>query len=133
MAIEGLQTTGRWSFIAGANLTQFTFVKFDSNGHVIPCAATTDRPIGVVQDNPNSGDVATVCGYGITKLVTGSAASSGLAVGTTIGTDASGDALAIVAGTDTTKYLVGVVIEASAAPTEYCSAWINCPSAGRAA
>ena len=38
-----------------------------------------------------------------------------------------------VPGTDTTKYLVGTVIEASAAAAEYCSVWVNCPTAGRAA
>lgn len=130
MAIEGLQGYGRWSFVAGANLTQFTFVKLNSSGQVIPCAAVTDRPIGVVQDAPLSGDTATVCAYGITKIVTGAAA---LAFGATIGTDASGNAVALTPGTDTTKYLVGTVIGASSAATEYCSAWINCPSAGRAA
>lgn len=133
MAIEGIQT--RWTFPAGADLSsaQFTFVKLNSSGQVIQCAATTDRPVGILQDNPKSGDMATVCVAGISKLVTGSAASSGLAVPTTVGTDASGAALAVVAGTDTTKYLVGVVVEASAAATEYCSVLINCPSAARAA
>lgn len=131
MAFEGIQSQGRWSFPAGANLTQFTFVKLNSQGQVIPCAATTDRPIGVVQNNPNTGDTATVCGIGITKLVTGSGGA--LAIGATIGTDASANAAAVTSGTDTTKYLVGVVVGASSAATEYCSAWINCPSAGRAA
>lgn len=131
MAYEGVQT--RWSFPAGADLSsaQFTFVKLNSSGQVVPCAAATDRPIGVLQDNPKSGDRATVCSIGITKVVTGSGGA--LAVGQTIGTDASGDAAAITPGTDTTKYLVGVVVEASSAATEYASAWINCPSAGRAA
>ena len=131
MAIEGVQT--RWSFPAGANLTQYTFVKLTSTGTVIPCAATTDRPIGVVQDAPLSGDTATVCVIGITKLVTGAAATTGLPVATDIGTDASAAGLAIVPGTDTTKYLVATVIEASAAAAEYCSVWVNCPTAGRAA
>ena len=132
MAIEGVQT--RWSFPAGASLAglQFTFVKLNSSGQVIPCAAVTDRPIGVVQDTPASGGTATVCVMGITKLVTGAAASSGLAVGTDIGTDAAGAGLAIVPGTDTTKYLVGTVIEASVAAAEYCSVWVSCPNAGRA-
>lgn len=130
MAIEGVQTL--WSFTAGANLTQYTFVKLNSQGQVVPCAAVTDQPIGVVQDSPNSGDTATVCGIGISKVVTGSAASGGLAVGTSISTDASGDALAITPGTDTTKYLVGVVVEASANPGELVSAWVMCPGAGRA-
>lgn len=131
MAYEGIQT--RFSFPAGANITQFTFVKLNTSGQVIPCAAVTDRPIGVAQDAPLSGDTCTVCIAGITKLVTGAAATSGLAVGQAISTDASAAALAIAAGTDTTKYLVGVVVAASAVNGELVSALINCASAGRAA
>lgn len=134
MAIEGVQTL--WSYTAGASLAnaQYTFVKLNGTGdQVIQCSAVTDIPVGVLQDNPASGETATVCIFGLTKLVTGAAASSGLAAGQQIGTDAAGAALAITPGTDTTKYLVGRVLYASAAAAEYVSAFIDCVAPGRAA
>ncbi|HVH39236.1 MAG TPA: hypothetical protein VM764_04355 [Gemmatimonadaceae bacterium] len=73
--------------LAGADLSskQYHQVKLDSNGKVVACSATTDVPIGVLQNAPdNTLEKAAVvaCG-GTTKLVAGGAlATPGTALGT---------------------------------------------------
>lgn len=124
MAYEGPQV--RVSFKAGADLSakQFYFVKLDSTeGQVVVCAGTTDKPIGVLQNAPASGGEAIVAVSGVSKVNSDAA----LSVADLIGTAADGQAAAYAPGTDTTKYIVGQVIAASANAGEYASAVINCP------
>lgn len=103
------------SLVAAADLStkQFRFVKLDSNGNVVVCAATTDKPVGVLQNNPanvgSTGQEALVMVEGITKMVAGAT----IAVDDLIGTDANGAAAPYVPGTDTTKYIVGRALEAA--------------------
>lgn len=124
MAYEGQQV--RVSFKAGADLSakQFYAVKLDSTeGQVVACAGTTDKPIGILQNAPTSGAEAVVAISGVSKVNSDAA----LALGDTIGTAADGQLATYVNGTDTTKYIVGIVIAASANAGEYATAVINCP------
>lgn len=116
---------------AGASLasSQFKFVKLNTSGEVIVCAAVTDVPYGVLQNAPASGEVAEVCVIGITKVQ----GDADLAKADLIGTSADGQAAAYVAGTDTTKYIVGQVLDDNAAAGGYATAVINCANPHRGA
>lgn len=130
MAYEGAQILIP-GLKASADLSakQYYFVKLSGAGTVTVCAGVTDKPIGVLQNTPESGDAAVVCGLGVTKVNSDAA----LSVGDLIGTAADGQAAAYVAGTDTTKYIVGQVIEASGAAGGYATATVNCFSIARGA
>ena len=121
------------SFEAGADLSakQYHFVKLNgANGRsVVACSGATDRPVGVLQNDPTSGQMATVMVTGITQLV----ADADLAAGDTIGTSADGQAAVYAAGTDTTKYIVGWVRDPNTAAGGIITAVINCFIPGRAA
>lgn len=106
---------------------QFYFVKNGSTGFVI-CSANTDKPTGVLQNNPAANQVAEVTVLGLTKVVAGGTIS----VADRIGTDANGAGVAYVHGTDTTKYIVGEAFSA-ASSGEIFTAFVDCINAGRAA
>lgn len=131
MAYEINNYSVRATFVAGADLStkQYTFVKLNSSGEVIAAAAATDIPIGVLQNNPTSGAEASVTIVGGTKIVAGAAISEGALVGTS----STGKAVALVAGTDTTKYVVGTLLTESGADGDIVSAVVNCANPGRAA
>lgn len=122
MAVEGIQQCLP-GLVAGADLSakQYYFVKLTAAWTVDVCAATTDIPIGVLQNDPASGEEARVCVFGLTKVNSDAA----LAAGNLIGTAADGQAAAYANGTDTTKYIVGQVVQASGAAGGYASAFIN--------
>jgi hypothetical protein len=112
---------------AAANL--YKFVKF-SSGKIDVCSSATDIPVGVLQNRPSLGMGAEVLVFGISKV----RSDANLAQGDLIGTAADGEALALVAGTDTTKYVVGrVLFDTSGAAGDYTAAFINCLSPHRAA
>ena len=131
MAYEISNNSLKITLPAGADLStkQYYFVKVNSSGNAVLCAAATDAPIGVLQNNPISGAEASIVVVGGTKLVAGAA----IAAGIKIGTDSAGKADAKVAGTDTTEYTVGQVLLASGADAEVLTAVINCASPNRAA
>ena len=131
MAYEISNNSLKITLPAGADLStkQYYFVKVNSSGNAVLCAAATDAPIGVLQNNPISGAEASVLVVGGTKLVAGAA----IAAGVKIGTASTGKADAKVAGTDTTEYTVGQVLLASAADADVLTAVINCASPNRAA
>ena len=107
-----------FSFEAGADLSdaQYHFVKLNTTGKIIVCAALTDRPIGVLQDNPPSGSPGSVMIFGISKIrVEEAATATAVAVGDQIGTGAKGRADTKVAGTDDSEYVVGQALELAAA------------------
>jgi hypothetical protein len=117
--------------VAGADLSssQYYYVKLSTTDTVIVCAAATDVPIGILQNAPTSGQDATIMVTGISKVNSNAA----LSIGDAIGTAADGQADAKVAGTDTTEYAVGVVLEASGAAGELATATVNCLNPHRAA
>jgi len=91
---------------------QYKFVKLNAARQVILCAATTDKPIGILQNAPvGSGDEVSVAVMGVSKVQ----GDANLAVGDSVGTSADGQAAAYTVA-DTTKYIVGqVVLDNSAA------------------
>jgi hypothetical protein len=129
MAYEGQQPI-TLSLPAGENLTakQFTFVKMDTDGTVIACTATTDRPLGVLQNSPNDGQVALVCVTGTTKVVAGGSAS----VGNPVFVSASATAITAAFGAASAAFVLGTLLEGAAAG-QVVSAVINCAAAGRGA
>jgi hypothetical protein len=128
MAYEAAQVkVGQFTASADLSAKQYHFVKMSGNNTVTVCAAITDVPIGVLQNNPASGGAAEVCLFGISKVV----ADGTLAAGNVIGTSADGQADAIAAGTDTTVYTMGIALSAASAG-ETVEAFINA-TAGRAA
>jgi len=108
MAYEFSNYSVKVTLVAGADLSakQYTFVKLNSSGEAVAAAAATDIPVGVLQNAPTSGQEAEVLVVGGTKIVAGAA----IAEGAQIGTSSAGKAVALVAGTDTTKYVVGTLI-----------------------
>jgi hypothetical protein len=104
MAIEGiLQSLPGVSASASLTAKQFHAVKMTGDKTVTFCAAITDLCIGVLQDAPASGEPANVVVFGLSKMVAGGTITAGQLVGT----DNAGKAVAIVAGTDTTQYILG--------------------------
>jgi len=124
MAIEAEKAYEIGHLTASADLSgqQYRFVKLSGAGTVTVCAAATDKPIGVLQNKPLSGQPCTITVIGTTKLLTGAAVSANAIVGT----DSAGKAAPYVVGTDTTKYLAGTALTASAADGVVITAMINC-------
>ena len=131
MAYEISNYSVKVTLVARADLSskQYTFVKLDSSGQAVAASGATDIPIGVLQNAPTSGQEAEVLVVGGTKIVAGAAIGEGALVGT----GATGKAVALVAGTDTTKYVVGTLLTESAADGNIVTAVINCANPGRAA
>jgi len=129
MAYEISAYAVKTTLVAGADLSakQFTFVKLNSSGQAIAAAAATDVPVGVLQNAPTSGQEAEVLIVGGTKIVAGAA----ITLPNNIGTGATGKAVAL-ATTDTTKYVVGQLITASAADGDIVTAVVNCVNPTRA-
>lgn len=123
MAWEGPQPIKLPAFKAGADLSakQYYFVKLSAADTVTVCAATTDKPIGVLQNKPTSGQTAEICCVGVTKV----SGDADLALGDSIGTSADGQAAAYTVA-DTTKYIVGTVLQDNAAAGGLVTAVINC-------
>ena len=98
---------------AAADLSgkQHYFVKLASATTVNVCTAITDVAIGVLQNDPESGEQAVVRIFGITKV----SADGTLAAGNIIGTSADSQADAISRGTDNSVTILGQAIEAGSA------------------
>ena len=120
-----------FSLEAGADLSagQYRFVKLDANGLAVLCAAITDKPVGVLQNDPRLGEEATIMATGITKM----SADSAVAIGDEVGTSADGQADTIASGTDTTVFKVGQALQAAGAASVLFACLINCLAPTRAA
>lgn len=125
MAFNGPQTRIP-GLVAGADLTaaQYHFVKLSAANTVVICAAVTDHPIGVLQNDPGDTEEATVCAIGVTKV----SSDAALVAGAAIGTSADGQAVTYTVA-DTTKYIVGHVLTATANAAEIATVFVNCPAA----
>jgi len=117
--------------VAGADLSssQYYYVKLSTTDTVIACAAATDVPIGILQNAPTSGQEATIMVTGISKV----SSDAALSIGNLIGTSGDGQADAKTAGSDTTEYVVGVVLEASGGAGELATCTVNGLNPHRAA
>lgn len=108
---------------------QFCIVKLVAGG-VCPVDANTDVPLGVLQNSPALGEPAVVALSGETKI---RASGTDLTKGQRIAGDSTGRALAVVAGTSTGFYPVGVVLSVDAADNDggLVSAVIDCRNPAR--
>lgn len=131
MAYEFSNYSVKVTLVAGADLSakQYHFVKLDTAGKAVACSAATDVPFGVLQNAPTSGQEAEVLITGGTKIVAG----ANLAIAAALGTNTAGRAVALTAGTDTTKYVVGTLLTAAGADGVVGTAVINCAAPHRAA
>lgn len=114
---------------ADISAKQYYFVKMSGEKTVTVCSGATDKPVGVLQNAPESGEEAEVCVIGVTKI----SGDADLNYGDLIGTSADGQADAKSPGTDTTEYTVGQVILGNGAAAGLITAVINCASPARAA
>jgi hypothetical protein len=124
------------SFTAASDMSavtaQYTLVRQAPNGHVHPCTAVTDIPIGVLQNTPERGKLAEVMLLGISKVRVGATDIS--TAGFLLGVDATSRAAAIVAGTATTTFVVGrVLADSGDNDGSLLTAAINCLSLARGA
>ena len=130
MAYEFSNAAVKTTFTAGADLSakQYHFVKIDNGtGNVVAVNGATDRPIGVLQNAPTSGQAAEVCIVGGTKVEVGDSASAGQA----LFASASATAVTLAFGTTgSAAYVVGAFVEAAAAG-EIGTAVINCATSAR--
>jgi hypothetical protein len=131
MAYEIANSAVKITLVAGEDLSakQFYFVKINTSGQAVACSGATDKPIGVLQNDPTSGKEAIVTVVGGTKVVAGASIDEGVLIGTA----STGKADAKVPGTDTTEYVVGQVILAAGADGEILTAVVNCSNPHRAA
>lgn len=113
-------TEGQLTASADLSTKQYHFVKMSGDNTVDVCAAITDNPVGVLCNNPTSGQAAVVQWGGIAKIV----ANATLAAGDVIGTSADGQADPIVNGVDVTVFVVGTARKAAAAG-DVVEAFIN--------
>lgn len=129
MAIEA-PGVHSWTFVAGGDLRakQFTFVMLNSSGEVISCTGATDNPVGILQNKPNTGEMAEVWFFGISKLCMNTSCT----LGNYVGTHTDGRGAVYVHGTDTTKYIPAVVIGATTAAGGVASVMFNCMALARA-
>jgi len=91
---------------AGADLSakQYYFVAVDTNGKAV-LTGDDGNPVGVLQNKPTSGQAATVCVYGVTKLYIGT--ESGLGAGYNVGCDANSAGKV----SDTGSFRMGVALQ----------------------
>lgn len=129
MAYKGSQPL-KISLEAGEDLSakQYYFVKLDTNGKAVVCTGATDKPVGVLQNNPTSGQAAEIVVVGLTKI----SSNAALAIGDLIGTSADGQADPKTPGTDTTEYVVGMVLTTTGAASVIGSVLVNCANPHRA-
>lgn len=117
MAIEKilLQQGFTASSDMSASTQQFIFVELNSTGGVNPCDATTDVPLGVLQNLPTRGQTADVALAGISKV---RVSSTDVSVGALIGVDTLGRAVALTSGTSTAYCIAGRVISVDASDND---------------
>jgi hypothetical protein len=108
MATQGQQT--RESMIAGADLSakQFTFVKMNTTDRTVVSAGNGDAAFGVIINDPESGQAATVVTAGRVIVEVG---TGGLTAGDEVGVDANGEAVSAAA----TDIIVGICVDGAAA------------------
>lgn len=130
MAYEFSNSAVKVSRVAGADLSaaQYKFVKLDNGtGNVVAVDGATDRPFGVLQNAPTSGQIAEVTVVGGTKVVAGGTAS----VGQPLFSASTAAAVTLAFGTTgSAAYVVGTFVE-DAASGEITSAVVDCANAGR--
>lgn len=130
MAYEFSNYAVKVTLVAGEDLSakQYHFVKIDNGtGKAVAVSGATDRPFGVLQNNPTSGQEAEVLITGGTKIVAGGTASAGQP----LFASASANAVTLAFGTTgSAAYVVGTFVAAGSA-SAITTAAIDCANAGR--
>jgi hypothetical protein len=130
MAYEFSNYAVKATLVAGEDLSakQYHFVKIDNGtGQAVAVDGATDRPVGVLQNNPTSGQEAEVLIVGGTKVVAGGTASAGQP----LFASASANAVTLAFGsTGSAAYAVGTFVTAGTASATV-TAVIDCANAGR--
>lgn len=130
MAYEFSNYAVKVTLVAGEDLSakQYHFVKIDNGtGKAVAVNGATDRPFGVLQNNPTSGQEAEVLITGGTKITAGGTASAGQP----LFASASGNAVTLAFGTTgSAAYVVGTFVAAGSA-SAITTAAIDCANAGR--
>lgn len=109
---------------AAADLSslQFCFVKITADNTVNACAATTDRPIGVLLNKPSAaGQAAEILVAGITKVK----CSGAITVGNNFGVEGAATSRAAAVTAPNANPAFGTAFEAGAA-NKVITAAINC-------
>ena len=101
------------SYKAAADLSakQFYIVELTGTDQVNVANATTDTPIGVLQNDPKSGEAATVRHIGVSKVVSDGSGTA-IVIGDNLGTGATGLAVKKTANNDK---VIGIALDASTA------------------
>ncbi len=112
------------SLIAGEDLSakQYRFAKLSGDNKVKVCDAATDVPVGVIQNRPESGEVAEIAWFGKVPVVVGEVA---IIAGAQVGTDANGKAVAIDPDGVDDYYYVGQAVTGGD-PGEVIEVLMNC-------
>lgn len=105
-------------------------VKLDASGDVLICAAATDIPIGVLLNKPDAAGKAAIVGIIGIGFAEGDAALNEFDL---IGTSSDGQLDAKAAGSDTTEYVVGQVLQGSTAASDLVVCAFNFATPHRAA
>ncbi len=86
---------------------QFLYQEMQATDVVQRTSATTAVAVGILQNQPNSGEVAVVMHVGISKAI----AYGSITAGNLLGTSATGTADPKTPGSDTTEYINAQAIE----------------------
>lgn len=117
MAYEFSPAAVKTTLKAGEDLSgkQYHFVKIDNgDGTVKAVSAATDKPIGVLQNDPKAGQAAEVTIVGGTKVVSGGTASPGQVVLTSSSATAVTGALGANQAASA-QFVMGTFIESATA------------------
>lgn len=102
------------TFLAAADLSsyQYYWVKVSADNTVNVCAATTDKPIGILQNKPEAaGEPAEVMIFGVSKL----SADASVTVASVVGTSSDGQGVSVTEAKDATAYACGTCLVAAGA------------------
>lgn len=114
---------------------QFKFVTVSgpATGDTTPqatlVAATTARPIGILQNQPKAGFEAEVTVSGVSKVMAGAV----ITVGDPIASNNAGLAYPVQVGTNSNVYIVGTALSAAGAAGDIITVAVACSNAARGA
>ncbi len=125
MAYDQAGSAIKMTLTAGEDLStfQYCFVMISADNTVEATDGQTERPIGVLQNNPGQHQAATVLLAGVTLLKCGGT----IAVGANVGPENAGTARAQSVTAPATSVACGIAIEDGVA-NQFITAAVNCLS-----
>lgn len=102
--------------------SQYQIVKLSDDSEVDLCTSETDKPLGVLQNDPSSGEQAQVMALGVSKVKVGSS----LTAGTDIGISSDAQAVEIDQTSTSNGYVIGSMLKGVSASGNIGTAVINC-------